>query len=149
MHKKLIFLLAVAAALIFGYAFYFTTTFKPLEKSQNPKEVVQDFYSKFTACSYNPPKEALGMVTNYCQENTGLTSDDFIQNIKNSPGADSTTCSQNPPEDIVAQSESINGNTAYVDVQEDFGETSENVKVSLVLKNGEWKIDNIICPNTN
>lgn len=118
MRKKLIFLLAISAVLIAGYIFYFNTTFKPLEKTQSPKEIVQDFYNKFIECSYNPPKEALGMVTNYCQNNTGLTSHNFIENIKNSPGADSTTCSQNPPDTIVAQSENISGNTAVVNVKE-------------------------------
>lgn len=74
----------------------------------------------------------------------------FAENIKSSPGADSTTCSQNPPVSIKAVNEKIENEKATVNVTENFGGTiSETIIVELVLIDHQWKVDNIICPVAN
>lgn len=111
-------------------------------------ETADNFYQRYLYCMKNPPEEAMGKVSEYCQNNTGLTTNSFQANIDkggiSKAGADPILCGQNPPEKVTVAKTLPAKNSALV--IEKFGEMS--IQITSVLKNidGKWLIDNIVCP---
>ncbi len=123
----------------------------PTPVSQELPGVISKFYENYQNCLKDPPKEASGKVSIYCQENTGSTSVNFNQNIEiggvASAGADPIVCAQDLPENITVNPNIQMGEgSAIGSVEEKFGSSLINVWLSLVSENGDWKIDNVICP---
>ncbi len=114
-------------------------------------ETIDYFYKKYENCMKNPPKEAEGRVGEYCQGNTGQTSQKFIANLEEGgtakAGADPIVCAQDFPESIVVDSDvEIEENIAIGHVDEKFGPSQIKPEIELVYVNGVWEINNIICP---
>jgi len=119
--------------------------------SQTSQQVVSAFYESYETCVKNPPPEAKGRVSVYCQNNTGLTSNNFGQNIEAGgtakAGADPIVCAQDFPQDInVGNATQGTDDTATVSVSESFGTAKIEIPVTLKIENGQWMIDNIVCP---
>jgi hypothetical protein len=98
----------------------------------------------------NPPAAAEGKVSEYCQNNTGLTTSAFAGNLEEGgtakAGADPIFCAQDIPESMTVNADAhITGDKAIASVNEKFGASQIDIKVNLVNENGAWKIDNIIC----
>lgn len=140
-----------------GWGFYLFSK-KPAEPAITPSPspsinsqmsvVAQDYYDKYNSCLKNPPAAAEGNVSVYCQENTGLTSANFINNLAKGgvakAGADPVLCAQNTPDSIAVSS--VNPLKNQVTVAEKFGTITQDITVSMVENNGSWQVDNIICP---
>lgn len=112
---------------------------------------IENFYNKYDSCMKNPPSEATGRVSEYCQNNTGMTTAAFAANLEkggtSKAGADPIFCSQNPPESIKASSDfQVYNDKATGFVVEKFGTSQIKAQVELIKDNGVWKIDNIACP---
>jgi hypothetical protein len=112
---------------------------------------VNNFYTSYVSCMRNPPAEAAGKVSEYCQNNTGLTTTAFAGNLEAGgtakAGADPVFCAQDIPEAMSVNTDMyITADKATASLLEKFGTTQINIRVDLVNENGVWKIDNIICP---
>jgi hypothetical protein len=114
----------------------------------SPEGVVQAFYNWYLGYKGNP------LATRAYRTSPYLTPD-FVQRIDNAlislkPGipADPFICAQNPPTSITAGTASISGDRATVVVQAHYSGSSapNNLPVSLVRVNGQWKIDDVKCP---
>lgn len=114
-------------------------------------ETVRSFYIKYDSCVKNPPAEATGRVGEYCQNNSGLTTATFANNLEKGgtakAGADPIFCAQNIPEGVtVATDTQTAGNRASTSVSEKFGSTQVKIQVELLKENTIWKVDNLVCP---
>jgi hypothetical protein len=114
-------------------------------------KAVNDFYTSYDSCLKNPPAGSAGKVSEYCQNNTGLTTVAFAGNLEAGgtakAGADPVFCAQDIPETMSVNTDmQITADKAIASVLEKFGTTQINIQVDLVNENGVWKIDNIICP---
>ncbi len=114
-------------------------------------EVTTSFYEKYDSCMKNPPAEATGKVGEYCQNNSGLTTSAFADNLEKGgtakAGADPIICAQNMPESITVNPEvQITVNKGVVFVSEKLGQSQIEIHANLLKENGSWKIDNIVCP---
>lgn len=119
--------------------------------ANSPIGVATNFYSAYESCLTTPPQEAAGEVSQYCQTHTGLTSSNFAANLETggvaAAGADPILCAQNVPEAIKAQAvQDETPTSARVSMQLKFGETNQTNSVDLVNEDGNWKVDNIVCP---
>jgi len=100
----------------------------------------------------NPPAGSEGKVSEFCQNNSGLTTAAFAGNLEAGgtakAGADPVFCAQDIPETFSVNADAqINADKAIAAVSEKFGVTEVNIQVNLANENGAWKIDNIICPS--
>src|SRR5690606_28233126 len=63
------------------------------------KTVISEFYTAYTSCLSQPPAEARGRVSLYCQEEIAFTTDAFLENLQENKAtlfrADPVLCSQN------------------------------------------------------
>lgn len=114
-------------------------------------EVTSNFYKDYDSCMKNPPAKAAGQVSEYCQNNTGLTTTTFAANLEKGgtakAGADPIFCAQNPPENIaVNQDIQITDGKAVAFVNKKMGPTQIKIQVNLLKENKDWKVDNIVCP---
>lgn len=114
-------------------------------------ETTGNFYKTYDTCLKNPPAAATGKVSVYCQNNTGLTTTSFADNLDKGgtakAGADPVFCAQNIPESMDVDPDiRITENTALAFVNEKFGPTQIKIQIDLKSENGKWKIDNITCP---
>jgi hypothetical protein len=113
--------------------------------------VVDRFFAFYNDCMTNPPSQAAGQVSSYCQDNSDLTTPTFAANLvaggAANAGADPVTCSQQPPESFVVDPNvQVDGDTATAQVVESFGAMQVTVQVELELDEGAWLVDNIVCP---
>jgi hypothetical protein len=114
-------------------------------------KAVTDFYASYDICLKNPPAEAEGKVSEFCQTHTGLTTAAFAGNLEAGgtakAGADPVFCAQDIPETMsVSRDLYVDADNATASVLETFGATRMTIRVDLLFENGVWKIDNIICP---
>jgi hypothetical protein len=126
-----------------------TVETKVVNEEGDMKSAVIGLYDGYKSCMENPPEEAVGKVSNYCQTNNTYTSENFIGNIEKggvaAAGGDPITCGQNPP--LRVSVGTVNPSQQTAEVIESFGEAIETkVKVALIKEGSAWKIDNIICP---
>lgn len=126
------------------------TAVKAPDKTAVP-EITDSFYKSYDSCMKNPPAKAAGKVSQYCQDNSGLTTAAFASNLEKGgtakAGADPIFCAQNIPESFnVSPDARISGDSADIFVSEKFGPSEIKIKADLIRENGAWKIDNIICP---
>ena len=115
-------------------------------------ETVNNYYKSYDSCMKNPPSGSEGRVSEFCQNNTGLTTAAFAGNLEAGgtakAGADPVFCAQDIPETFSVNADAqINADKAIAAVSEKFGVTEVNIQVNLANENGAWKIDNIICPS--
>jgi hypothetical protein len=118
--------------------------------SEAVAKAVNKFYTSYDSCMKNPPAGSEGKVSEYCQNNTGLTTAAFAGNLEAGgtakAGADPIFCAQDIPEAMSVNTDvQITANKAIASVLEKFGTTQINIQVDLINENGVWKIDNIIC----
>jgi hypothetical protein len=114
-------------------------------------EAVNNFYTSYDSCMKNPPAGSEGKVSEYCQNNTGLTTAAFAGNLEAGgtakAGADPVFCAQDIPGTMSVNTDvQITAEKAIASVLEMFGTMQINIQVDLVNENGVWKIDDIICP---
>jgi len=116
-------------------------------------QAVSAFYQGYEDCMRNPPQAAAGQVSTYCQTHTGLTTQDFAQNLEAGgtakAGADPIFCAQSPPQStsIGQVVPSSDGTMMTVHVIESFGAAPKvDISVTVKMENGQWKVDNISCP---
>jgi hypothetical protein len=114
-------------------------------------EVANGYYSFYRSCMMDPPPQASGQVSQYCQDNSGLTTASFAANLERGgtakAGADPVTCSQDPPQSVAVDANvELADGAATAHVTESFGGTQVTVNVQLVMDGGSWRIDNIVCP---
>lgn len=157
----LVVLLALLAA---GYLLFFygknqnnnqntpipTPTSTPIDNTTIPT-AINDFYQNYESCLKNPPAQAAGRVSEYCQENTGLTTAAFVGNLAKggiaAKGADPIFCAQSVPESkLVSTDFQVKNSQATGFMNEKFGPNEIKVQVELVNEKGVWKVDNVICP---
>jgi len=155
--KKTIIAVAVLAVLTVGAYLYFNRGQTP-DKNSAPKtnestipNAIGNFYRKYEDCVKNPPSEAEGRVTEYCQNNTGLTSAAFAGNLEKGgtakAGADPIFCAQNVPEGMKVDADfQVKNSKATGFMLERFGSSQVKTQVDLVYEGGAWKIDNVVCP---
>ena len=145
---KYIIIPAILAGVIYGIYIYSS------HKNTSPQtasETVSAFYKIYQDCLKNPPQEASGQVSVYCQDHTGLTTSDFAKNINAGGiaklGADPISCAQALPQSFLVSNDKLNDkNTATALVKEFFGSQNLEIRVNLKKINNIWKIDNIMCP---
>ena len=90
-------------------------------------------------------------MSEYCQNNTGLTTSAFAGNLEAGgtakAGADPVFCAQDIPETMsVSNDVQITADKAVASVLEKFGTAQIDIQIDLVKENSVWKIDNITCP---
>lgn len=155
---------AIVGILIFVVGMYFIVTKQKTSdepstptpstskvSANSPIGVATNFYTAYELCLTTPPDEAADQVSIYCQANTGLTSPNFVSNLETggvaATGADPVLCAQNVPEVIKAQAvQDETPTSARVSMQLTFGETNQVNSVDLVNEDGDWKVDNVVCP---
>lgn len=164
MKKKVIVL--ITSLLLIGAIYYFFTnqnkntnqiTPQPTSVSDTSDkteilEVTINFYKNYDSCMKNPPAQAAEKVGEYCQNNTGLTTISFASNLEKGgiakAGADPIYCAQNTAEEItVLPDVEITAAKAVIFVNKKMGPTQIKIQADLLKDNGNWKIDNIICPS--
>lgn len=157
--KKTIIALAALAVLAVGAYLYFNKGQAP---DKNPVPVTNEntipnaignFYRTYENCVKNPPGEAEGRVSEYCQNNSGQTSAAFAANLEKGgvakAGADPVFCAQNVPEGMKVDSDfQVKNNKATGFMLERFGSAQTKVQIDLVYESGSWKIDNVVCPKS-
>lgn len=160
--KKVILWAGVLAVLIAAGSYYaFSKAPQDLDKEKLVSGIdarvipgtLDSFYQKYESCLKNPPDEAMGRVSEYCQNNTGLTTAAFAGNLEEGgaaiAGADSVVCSQSLPESMKASSDfQVKNNKATGFMEEKFGPNGIKVQVNLVKDGGVWKVDNVVCPKS-
>jgi len=128
-----------------------TTTPQIIPDTKPVSDLIDNYYKFYDSCMKNPPTAAKGMVGEYCQNNSGVTSLAFPQNIEEGgiakAGADPIVCAQNFPESISVTNVSITDDQAVGIVTEKFGPTEIEVQIMVIKENRVWKIDNIVCPS--
>jgi hypothetical protein len=158
MPKFLIALLVIVALLIFT-AFFIIPKSSSLSPSPSPQPLasnnnsellttVNNFYQEYQSCMANPPNQAEGSVSTWCQANNSFATKDFAKNLANGgvakAGADPILCAQNPPQSVKAETVT-DPNT--VKVVEQFGVgVNVNITVNLVTEKNQPKVNNITCP---
>lgn len=125
-------------------------TSQPASNPEAVTEAVNSFYQSYDSCMKNPPAVAEGNVSEYCQNNTGLTTSAFAGNLEEGgtakAGADPIFCAQDIPASMTVNADAhITGDKAIASLNEKFVVSQVDIKVNLVNENGAWKIDNIIC----
>lgn len=115
-------------------------------ETEKMKSAVMGLYDSYQECMINPPAEAVGQVSNYCQASNLFVSESFIKNITaNPPPVDPITCSQNPPTSIKVGV--VNPAQQTAEVIENFGQSIDTeIKVSLIEEGNSWKVTSITCP---
>lgn len=118
-------------------------------ETEQMKTAVMGLYNSYKECMTNPPVEAFGQVSTYCQDNNQYAAKSFVSNLEKGgvakAGADPITCAQNIAQNI--QVGRINPAQQTVEVLENFGGTTDvKIKISLIEENNSWKINNVICP---
>lgn len=113
----------------------------------------QNYYDAYEACNTNPPREAAGNVSVYCQMHNPYGTENLVQELlangKIPFGVEPVLCAQNSPLSITVEKTtgSINGNTVTVTVVENFGEdTNLQIPIELVKVGEVWKVNSINCP---
>lgn len=155
--KKTVIAVVVLAIVAAGVYFYFNGGQAP-EGNSVPKinentitNAVGAFYRKYEDCVKNPPSEAEGRVTEYCQLNTGLTSAAFAGNLEKGgtakAGADPIFCAQSVPEGMKVDPDfQAKDNRATGYMLERFGSAQVKTQIDFVYEAGAWKVDNVVCP---
>lgn len=109
----------------------------------SPQEVTQNYYAAYQNCLQNPPAQAQGTVSQYCQKNNKYVANNFSANTQ---GIDPVLCSQNPPQSVRIDRQTITNDTASTYAIISTGGTDKQILVHLSSETGEWKITGIICP---
>lgn len=160
--KKAIIVLAILVILA-GIALYFKNFKSVDDQAQNGDKpitkydemtiprAIDNFYKKYESCVNNTPAAASGKISEYCQNNTGLTTAAFAGNLEKGgtvkAGADPVFCAQGVPETIKTSSNfQMKNNKATGFIVEKFGTAEVKPEASLVYEGGVWKVDNITCP---
>lgn len=129
----------------------------PLTQKSNtlltqPAQAAQNFYHAYESCVKNPPQEASGQVSEYCQKNNTFGAENLITNLTSGGvaafGADPVFCAQNAPQSYsITGATPIENSQSTVTVEETFGEEEPVIiKVAAEEHDGKWKVTNIICP---
>lgn len=155
---------ALVGILIFAIGMYFiiakqeTTESKPEPtpssskvSANSPIGVTTNFYTAYQSCLKAPHANVVGNVSELCQTTTGFTTENFAKNLETGgvaiAGADPILCAQNVPEAIKAQGvQDETPTSARVSMQLTFGEVTQINFVDLVTQDGNWKVDNVVCP---
>jgi hypothetical protein len=158
MSKSLIILLVIVGLLLLTALFIIPRASSlapqpsptPVASNNNSEllTIVNNFYKEYQNCMANPPSQAEGSVSTWCQVNNSFATKDFAKNLTNGgvakAGADPILCAQNPPQSITA--ELVSGPNT-VKVVEQFGVgVNVNITVNLVTEKGQVKVNNITCP---
>ena len=120
------------------------------EKQAAPTKTIQmqtaeKFFQSYNACWEQPPPEAGDKPNIYCATHIQLATDKLETYIAKQPHP--VTCSTSVAKSAVAiRSTNINENQALVVLSEDFGKSKINVTYQLQREDGEWKVENILCP---
>jgi len=162
MKNAIIWVIIVLGLAIGGYYFLFygknqeSTTSNGNENISGLDEktipdAITNFYQKYASCLKNPPSEASGKVSEYCQNNTGLTTAAFAGNLEKGgiakAGADPIFCAQSVPETKKTSSDfQMKNNKAAGFMVEKFGPNEIKPRIELVNDKGVWKVDNVVCP---
>lgn len=136
--------------MVAGAAYYVSNNSR---NSEDPKAVTEKFYTAYEDCLKNPPKEAEGKVSVYCQDNTGYTAKGFSANLEHggtaAKGADPVACAQDLPYNHQVSDPTFYGDSnAQVVVQEFFAGPRLDIRVELVKEDGSWKVNNVLCPES-
>jgi hypothetical protein len=108
-------------------------------------QAAEGYFEAFTTCTKNPPSEAAGQVTVYCETHNTYATDTLGAHLEKQK--ESVVCSQTAPKTVSAiRSTEINGNQALVIIREDFGNSKTNVTYQMQRVDGVWKVENILCP---
>jgi len=152
MNKKLtifiIFLLILLVA--FGVYFGVKRGSKSNEDLSNAAiQIVQNYYNLFSECMENPPVEAIGQVTVYCQSHNQYVGSQLEANLdaQSRNGYVPVICAQNPPQNISPTgTPQITDASITVMLSEQYASGPVLVAYKLQKENGEWKVENILCP---
>lgn len=111
-----------------------------------PETTAMRFYNWYIDFKGNP------LTTGAYKTNTTLTSE-FISKVDkllSEPDRlllDPIVCGENRPLKVEMSQPQIQGNTATIDVTEEF-ETQQTMRISMILENDTWKINDVACPRT-
>jgi hypothetical protein len=101
-------------------------------------QTAEKFYKAFTACMKTQE-------STYCATHINLSTKNLGTNLQKQTTP--VICSQTIPNTVSAsKSTVINDNQALVTLREDFGKNKMNVIYQMQRENGEWKVENILCP---
>lgn len=154
-------ILGIILFIVAGAAFYLTNYrsvqtqdgkgyLSKYDETTIPK-VINDFYENYESCLKNPPAQAAGRISVYCQNNSELATVDFGGNLEKGgvakSGADPVFCAQSMPETRNVSSDfQVKNDKATGFMEEKFGSNEIKVQVELINEKGIWKVDNVICP---
>lgn len=116
------------------------------------KAVIGKFYLAYGECLRTPPAAARGNVSVYCQSNTGVTTEQFPQNLREKgsigSGIDPVTCAQNPPSSVSAETVDYEepGRAVATAVALFGGGFAQKIPVLLLKENAAWRVDSVTCP---
>lgn len=116
--------------------------------------LLKQFYQAYSSCMQNPPKEAAGKVSTYCQANNPYSSAEFTKNLVSGGaarrGIDPVTCSQNPVSNIMPDSVDFESpERALVTIALQYGGGfAQKVPVVVIKDSGAWRVDTITCPRS-
>lgn len=150
---KKILALFVTILVLGGGSYYFLANKKTADAGagQAQKDAASKFYAAYQDCMKNPPAEAAGQVSVYCQSHNAFSTSEFVSNLKEGgiaeAGADPIGCAQNPPSNFLVSEASVkDDSTASVVVTEFFGGPRLDILVLLKKIGSDWKVDNVVCP---
>lgn len=116
--------------------------------ADDAKMTALKFYQTYDSCLKQPPAEAEGQVSQYCQEHNPYASSFLLQTLaeKEIVGADPIICGQNPPSGYSVSQVTKKDNTMTVALSESFGTTLQHLTVQLMKDDATWKVVDITCP---
>ena len=133
-----------------------TPTQTPLGKRDTlltpPAKAAENFYHAYENCMKNPPPDATGQVSEYCQNNNPFGGESLFTNLAQggvaNAGADPVFCAQNLPKSYkITGATSIKNGESTATVEETFGVGNPTtIKVATEEHDGDWKVTNIVCP---
>jgi hypothetical protein len=107
----------------------------------SPEEVVEGFYNWYLEYPGNPTQGAYRsspFLTEALMDRTAQTVAGFVMG-----GFDPFLCAQDSPEKIYVDAAEISGDSARIKVTSSF--QGHEFRVQLIQEDGEWKIDQVLC----
>lgn len=124
---------------------------RQIDGEADAKVTALKFYQVYDNCLRNPPVEAEGRVSDYCQEQNPFAGASLAANLQAGGvatfGADPVFCAQNSPSKYqVMRVKTLDGEIK-VFIKEIFGTLSQTLDVLLMKEKGSWKVIKITCPH--
>ena len=140
--KKVIIIIILLA--VISYVAY-----KRIQKAMTgPEVIVGNFYEWYINYDGNALMSGAYKESGYLTNDLIKKIDESLEESKGMVKKDPFTCSQSLPDDFSVSNPIIDKSNAGVTLAEYFENDLSSVKIALKSKWGGWRIDSVICPQT-